>query len=186
MYNLGVLFTNARQSDLYEGVSGGPGASDPQGYRSHDRTWFLYTGFNQQVTRHADDVNRGLSVFYSLGLGDQRSNYLHWSTSTGIRYRGLFDARPDDWLGLGVSVVKLSDRYKDNQRYLNQMSGISDYHDPNYRPVPGHSVTAELYYRVNVTPWLQLQPGLQYWHHPAGVNETQDAWVTALKTVVTF
>ncbi|MBB1186355.1 carbohydrate porin, partial [Klebsiella pneumoniae] len=99
-----------RQSDLYEGVSGGPGASDPQGYRSHDRTWFLYTGFNQQVTRHADDVNRGLSVFYSLGLGDQRSNYLHWSTSTGIRYRGLFDARPDDWLGLGVSVVKLSDR----------------------------------------------------------------------------
>ncbi|WP_273876964.1 carbohydrate porin, partial [Serratia marcescens] len=68
----------------------------------------------------------------------------------------LFDARPDDWLGLGVSVVKLSDRYKDNQRYLNEMSGISDYHDPNYRPVPGHSVTAELYYRVNVTPWLQL------------------------------
>ena len=147
---------------------------------------FLYTGFNQQVTRHADDVNRGLSVFYSPGLGDQRSNYLHWSTSTGIRYRGLFVARPDDWLGLGVSVVKLSDRYKDNQRYLNQMSGISDYHDPNYRPVPGHSVTAELYYRVNVTPWLQLQPGLQYWHHPAGVSETQDARVTALKTVVTF
>ncbi|WP_162869185.1 carbohydrate porin, partial [Escherichia coli] len=63
VYNLGVLFTNARQSDLYEGVSGGPGASDPQGYRSHDRTWFLYTGFNQQVTRHADDINRGLSVF---------------------------------------------------------------------------------------------------------------------------
>lgn len=186
VYNLGVLFTNARQSDLYEGVSGGPGASDPQGYRSHDRTWFLYTGFNQQVTRHADDINRGLSVFYSLGLGDQRSNYLHWSTSTGIRYRGLFDARPDDWLGLGVSVVKLSDRYKDNQRYLNQINGVSDYHDPSYRPVPGHSVTAELYYRVNVTPWLQLQPGLQYWHHPAGVSETQDAWVTALKTVVAF
>ena len=67
VYNLGVLFTNARQSDLYEGVSGGPGASDPQGYRSHDRTWFLYTGFNQQVTRHADDVNRGLSVFTAWG-----------------------------------------------------------------------------------------------------------------------
>lgn len=186
VYNIGVLFTNASQQDLYEGVSGGPGASDPNGYRSHDRTWFLYSGFNQQVTRHPDDANRGLSLFYSLGLADQRSNYMHYSTSTGIRYRGLFDARPDDWLGLGVSMVKLSNHYRDNQRYLNQVNNATGYNDPNYHPVPGHSVTAELYYRFNVTPWLQLQPGVQYWHHPAGVNETQDAWVTALKTVVTF
>ncbi|ANS40623.1 carbohydrate porin [Serratia inhibens] len=186
VYNIGVLFTNARQQDLYEGVSGGAGATDPNGYRSHNRTWFLYSGFNQQVTRHRGDASRGLSLFYSLGLADQRTNYMHYSTSTGIRYHGLFDARPDDWLGLGVSMVKLSDHYRDNQRYLNQINQATDYQDPNYRPVPGHSVTAELFYRFNVTPWLQLQPGLQYWHHPAGVSETQDAWVTALKTVVTF
>lgn len=107
-----------------------------------------------------------MSLFYSLGLADPRSNYMHYSTSTGIRYRGLFDARPDDWLGLGVSMVKLSDHYRDKQRYLNQLNNATAYNDPNFRPVPGHSVTAELYYRFNVTPWLQLQPGLQYWHHP--------------------
>lgn len=186
IYNLGVLFTNAEQQDLYRGVSGGPGATDPDGYRTHDRTWFLYTGFNQQVTRHADDANRGLSVSYSLGVGDKRSNYIHYTTSASVRYRGMFDARPNDWLGLGVSMVKVSDSYKDNLRYLNQINNASSSSDPNYYPIPGHSVTAELYYRVEVTPWLQLQPGLQYWHHPGGVSDTQDAWVTALKTVVTF
>jgi len=34
--------------------------------------------------------------------------------------------------------------------------------------------------------WLELQPGIQYWHHPAGIARTQDAWVTERKTVVTF
>ncbi len=37
-YNLGVLYTNAPQSDLYTGKSGGPGATDPQGYAQHDST----------------------------------------------------------------------------------------------------------------------------------------------------
>ncbi|MCQ4033926.1 hypothetical protein FK513_28700, partial [Klebsiella pneumoniae] len=31
-YNLGVVWTNAPQSDLYSGKSGGAGATDPQGY----------------------------------------------------------------------------------------------------------------------------------------------------------
>ncbi|MDN0119885.1 carbohydrate porin [Yersinia frederiksenii] len=186
IYNLGVLYTNAQQRDLYTGVSGAAGATDPNGYRYHNNTWFFYGGFNQQVTKHQDDASRGLSVFYSMSLADQRTNYMHYAAATGIRYRGLFDSRPQDWLGLGVSMVKLSDYYKDNQRYMNQVNNVSDYANPSYSPVPGHSVTAELYYRFRVTSWLELQPDLQYWHSPAGVNHTQDAWVTGLKTVITF
>lgn len=41
-YNLGVVWTNAPQSDLYSGKSGGAGATDPQGYAEHDSTWFMY------------------------------------------------------------------------------------------------------------------------------------------------
>lgn len=37
-YNLGVVWTNAPQSDLYSGKSGGAGATDPQGYAEHDST----------------------------------------------------------------------------------------------------------------------------------------------------
>lgn len=186
IYNVGVLYTNAEQRDLYTGVSGAAGATDPNGYRYHNNTWFFYGGFNQQVTKHQDDASRGLSVFYSMSLADQRTNYMHYAAATGIRYRGLFDSRPQDWLGLGVSMVKLSDHYKDNQRYMNQINNVSDYANPSYSPVPGHSVTAELYYRFRVTSWLELQPDLQYWHSPAGVSQTQDAWVTGLKTVITF
>ncbi|WP_158781554.1 carbohydrate porin [Pantoea sp. BAV 3049] len=186
IYNLGILFTNAPQQDLYAGKSQETGADDPQGYRQHHRTWFLYSGFNQQLTRHQDDATRGLSTSWSLGLGDQRTNPLHVATAVSLRYSGLLNARPKDWLGLGFSWIKMSNSYRHNQETLNQLQGVDDYSNPLYQPLAGHSVNAELYYRIHATSWLQLQPGLQYWHRPGGVKETQDAWVTGLKTVVTF
>lgn len=186
IYNLGVLFTNAPQQDLSEGKSQSNGATDPEGYGSHDRTWFMYTGFNQQITQRDGDPNRGMSVSYSLGLGDQRSNYIHYSQAASMRYRGLFDARPDDWLGVGVTYIKMSDHYRQNQTNINDFNQVDDYGNPLYRPVPGHSVNADLYYQIKVRPWLILQPDLQYWYRPAGIKETQDAWVTGLKAIVTF
>ncbi len=73
-----------------------------------------------------------------------------------------------------------------NQRYMNQLSGATDYNDPAWQPVAGHSLNGELYYRFRPVSWLELQPGLQYWHRPGGVAQTQDAWVVEWKTVVTF
>ena len=185
-YNLGVVWTNAPQSDLYSGKSGGAGATDPQGYAEHDSTWFMYAGLNQQITRHADDPLRGMSVSLSGSLSDQRSNYIHSAVAASMRYRGLFDARPEDWIGFGLTWIDMSSHYARNQRYMNQISGATDYNDPAYQPVAGHSLNGELYYRFRPVSWLELQPGLQYWHRPGGVAQTQDAWVAEWKTVVTF
>lgn len=185
-YNLGVVFTNAPQTDLYRGRSGGAGASDPGGYASHNRTWFLYAGLNQQLTRHQDDASRGLSTSFSMSLADQRTNYMHSVYAASLRYRGLFDARPEDWIGFGLTWTDMSSQYARTQRYMNTIGGVSDYHDTAYHPVPGHSLNGEFYYRFRPVSWLELQPGIQYWHHPAGISHTQDAWVTELKTVVTF
>lgn len=186
IYNLGVIFTNAPQTDLYRGKSGGPGVDDPDGYAHHNRTWFLYSGFNQQITRHKDDPLRGLSTSFSMSLSDQRSNYIHSEFAGTLRYRGLFDARPEDWIGFGMTYIDMSNHYARNQQAQNDLSGITDYSNPGYRPVPGHSINGEFYYRFRPVKWLELQPGLQYWHHPGGISRTQDAWVTTLKTVVSF
>lgn len=186
IYNLGLLFTNAPQQDLYAGRSVSGGAWDPEGYRVHRRTWFLYSGFNQQITRHKADAARRLSASWSLGWGDKRSNPLHVVTAASLRYSGLFDARPQDWLGLGFSWIKMSESYRRNQQALNQVQNASQYSDLLFQPLVSHSVNAELYYRVHATNWLQLQPGLQYWHRPGGLKDTQDAWVSTLKTTITF
>ncbi|PKB89568.1 porin, partial [Ewingella americana] len=186
IYNLGLLYTNSPQTDLSEGKTQSVGATDPEGYRKHSSTWFMYTGFNQQVTQRGDDPNRGMSVSYSLGLGDQRSNSIHYTQAASMRYRGLFDARPDDWLGFGMTYIKMSNHYRQNQENLNDIYQVDNYGNPLYTPLSGHSVNADLYYQIKVRSWLILQPDLQYWYRPGGVKETQDAWVTGLKAIVTF
>ncbi|MDW8846243.1 carbohydrate porin [Erwinia sp. MMLR14_017] len=186
IYNLGMLFTNAAQQDLFAGKSMEAGATDPKGYRIHNRTWFFYSGFNQQLTRHQDDATRGLSGSLSLGVADARSNPLFLTVAGAFRYHGLLDVRPEDWLGLGVSWIKMSKSARHNQQYLNDVQATDEYSNPLYHPLQGHSVNAELYYRLHAANWLQIQPGLQFWHRPGGVKQTQNAWVTGLKTVITF
>ena len=127
-----------------------------------------------------------MSLSLSHGQGDRRSNYLHSVTAASIRYRGLFDARPEDWIGLGVSYINISHHYARAQQIKNELHGIHDATNPYYSPVPGHALNAELYYRFRPLSWLELQPDLQFWHRPGGIKSTQDAWVTGLKTVVFF
>ncbi|EMB6256166.1 carbohydrate porin [Serratia marcescens] len=185
-YNLGILFTNATQVDLYSGKSENAGATDPNGYKDYRRTWFMWGGMNQQITRHEDDPNRGLSAAFNFSLADQRTVPRHSILAAALRYRGLFDARPEDWIGIGISHVDVSKHYARNLAYQNQVNGVSDYNDPLYLPVPSNSTNMELYYRYRPVTWLELQPEIQYWHAPAGVKETQDAVVLALKTYITF
>ncbi len=96
VYNVGVLFTNAHQFDLSSGKSQESGLNDPQGYKSYNRTWFLWAGMNQQITRHLDNSNRGLSISWSMSYSDQRTNPYNIVTTASARYRGMFDVRPED------------------------------------------------------------------------------------------
>ncbi len=177
-YNIGALFTNGERADLYQG-----GSAERQ---YHDHTWYMYTSFNQQITRHQDDANRGLSLSNSFGWADERTMAFKYVNSAALRYRGLFDARPDDMMALGITYIQASSHYQRNQNYYNELNDASGINDPLWKPVPGHSVDLAMYYRVQVTPWLAIQPEVQFWKNPAGLSETPDAWVGALKTTVTF
>ncbi|WP_392559417.1 carbohydrate porin [Orbus mooreae] len=173
VYNIGVLYTNAKQHDLYKD-------------RSYNNTWFMYAGFNQQLTQHANDPNRGLSLAISGSYHDERTNFMKYVISGSLRYRGLLDARPEDWIGIGISYTDLSDHYIKKQQLQNEQLNITDYNDPLYSPVPSSALNMEFYYRFRVTSWLEIQPDLQYWHNSGGLSETSDAFVLGLKTVITF
>lgn len=178
LYNIGVMYNNAKQYELYTA----PGDET----KTHRNTWFMWSGFNQQITRSDDALNRGMSVAGGFALGDQRTDPFHVAASVSLRYRGLFDALPNDWIGLGASYLDMSKYQARTQRLQNELNGVDDYNDPSYTPVVGHSVQLDLYYRFRPVSWLDIQPDIQYWIRPSGVKETQDAVVVGLKTAVRF
>ncbi len=114
-YNLGVVWTDAPQSDLYSGKSGGTGATDPQGYAEHDSTVYV------RRPEPADHPPRrrpaaGMSVSLSGSLATSAAT-IHSAVAASMRYRGLFDARPEDWIGFGLTWIDMSSHYARNQRY---------------------------------------------------------------------
>ncbi len=128
-----------------------------------------------------------MSVSLSGSLSDQRSNYIHSAVAASMRYRGLFDARPEDWIGFGLTWIDMSSHYARNQRYMNQISGATDYNDPAYQPVAGHSLNGELYYRFRpVSLGWSCSRACSTGTVRAASRRPEDAWVVEWKTVVTF
>ncbi|MDN6875711.1 carbohydrate porin, partial [Pseudomonas citronellolis] len=104
----------------------------------------------------------------------------------GMVYKGLFDARPKDDIGLAVARIHINDDVTKHQKQINEVSGIDDYDNPLFQPVQHSEYDAELYYGVHVTNWLTVRPNLQYIKHPGGVYEVDNALVAGLKIQSSF
>ncbi|MBA6432878.1 carbohydrate porin, partial [Pseudomonas aeruginosa] len=137
----------------------------PQGLTGNDfksrgskHGWWVVA--QQQVTSHNGDASRGLSLFANLTVHDKATNVVDNYQQLGVVYKGPFDARPKDDIGLGIARIHVNDDVKKRQRLVNQVNGIDDYDNPLYQPLQDTEYNAELYYGVHVTDWLTVRPNL--------------------------
>ena len=98
-----------------------------------------------------------------------------------------FPGRDNDQLGIDIDVAKVSSRAADLDRDTAFFTATPF-------PVRGTEELIELTYQAQVTPWLQLQPDLQYVINPgAGVQNPDDptrnlsnALVAGVRAITTF
>ncbi|OPD76975.1 porin, partial [Pseudomonas aeruginosa] len=146
--------------------------------RGSKHGWWVVA--QQQVTSHNGDASRGLSLFANLTVHDKATNVVDNYQQLGVVYKGPFDARPKDDIGLGIARIHVNDDVKKRQRLVNQVNGIDDYDNPLYQPLQDTEYNAELYYGVHVTDWLTVRPNLQYIKQPGGVDEVDNALVAGI------
>ncbi|WP_411567258.1 carbohydrate porin [Pseudomonas sp. KU43P] len=94
----------------------------------------------QQVTAHDGDPQRGLSLFANVTVPDRETSQVGHFLQAGLTYKGLFDARPQDDIGVGVARIHTNSRYRDNQRLVNASNPQTDYDNPGYQPLQGNEV----------------------------------------------
>ena len=73
----------------------------------------------------------------------------------GIVYKGLIPGRDEDVLGAGVAWAK-----------LNRSGALQE-------------TAVELFYKARITPWMSLQPDVQYIASPSGIH--RDALAVGLR-----
>jgi porin len=130
----------------------------------------FYLNFDQMLYREKRQDTQGLGLFFRYGRRDDGDvNRISDFWSLGLQYEGLIPGRDEDVAGFGVYSAHSSHRYRRevNSEFLRETG-------------------YELYYRIQVTRWLQLTPDLQYIARPGALSSTDDAFVVGLRARVTF
>jgi porin len=188
-YKLGFWFDTAGfPNQRYDTL--GLSLADPatNGIARTNRTNFsLYGLLDQMIWRPAADSPRSLNVFLrAMGSPGDR-NLISFSVNGGLNLKAPLTGRDDDTLGIGFGIAKVSSGAAGLDRDTAFYSGA-------YYPVRSTETFIELTYQAQVTPWLQIQPDLQYFHQVGGgvLNPTnpdrkiKDSVVIGVRTMITF
>ncbi|MDG2054603.1 MAG: carbohydrate porin [Phycisphaerales bacterium] len=122
--------------------------------------WLLYGG--QTIWAPSEEIAKqggGVVVFGQLGWSDPDKNPVNWSANAGISATGVVPGRPADSLGLMGGYSSFSEN---PDIYLSPSTS-----DTNGSPGGGEGFL-EAYYLYQATPWLQVQPGIEWYSTPSG------------------
>ncbi len=125
----------------------------------------FYLSFDQALFRENSQDDQGLGAFFRYGWADRDVNDLCGFWSTGFQYQGVIPSRDDDVLGVGYANGKRGD-------------------NPDF--TAHHEQAWEFYYSVQLTPWLQITPSLQYLNHPGMDRDISDAVVAGIRAQMEF
>jgi len=138
---------------------------DGSGSESDDLGFYLSLCQLIWLENDAPQDTQGLALFARYGLADDKVNELHYFYSLGCQYQGLLPCRDNDVLGLAVAQGRLS---SDASATASRETAI------------------ELYYNIQIAPWLSLTPSLQYIANPGADQSTDDATLLALRAQMAF
>ena len=122
----------------------------------------------------ADSENAaGLGAFTRIAFQPPDRNSISLYADAGLVYRGIVPSRRDDSLGIALGLAKLSSGAIESQR----IAGASN---------PGYSVVLEAAYHAQITPWLCVQPDVQYIVRPGASGDTPDAVLLGVRCTLQF
>ena len=133
---------------------------DLDGSPAHTGSYGVHLGAEQMVLREnpcADEDDQGLGVFIQYGWCPEDRNEVPNYIGGGMVYKGLLRCRDEDLIGLAFAHAIFSDLL------VNQSA----------------ETNIELFYKAQLTPYLMIQPDLQYVASPSGMY--RDAFVAGLR-----
>ena len=138
---------------------------DP-GTRVFDENYGAYLLLDQQVyTEHRSKNDRqGLRAYFQLSWAPSDRNLIEWRVGGGLLYTGLIPRCDRDELGFGVINANVTDDLRSQ--------GLTD------------ETNIEWFYKIQLTPWMSLQPDIQYVINPGG--DGRNAVALGVRSVMFF
>ncbi len=178
-YRVGMYYSSVR-GDNYSTYSNGQ-------YDQQNHSYGGYLLLQQQLTSMEGDNQRGLGVVVQAVMNDHKTSKTDNYQSLALVWKGPFDLRPKDEIGVGAARIHVNDDYGKMLRQTNQENGVNDYDNPTYLPIQsGSEYNYEIYYNAHLTNWLNLRPNLQYVASPGAVSEVKNAFIGGISANINF
>lgn len=162
-YKIGIMTQNIHSGFYHEFSSG------------KERTTHvaIYCVMDQELRKVEGCTARNLGVFLRLYGASPEISTTDFYTDFGFNYTGLIPCRSDDIFGFGVCYTHLS----------QQASDISVRHGGS---ALGSETGLEITYKAKLSPWLYVQPDLQYTLEPGGNKSGANALILGVRSDITF
>jgi len=140
---------------------------DGQGSFEKRDNYGIYGLAEYQIFREGSHRYQGLSVFVRVGMANEEVNQFDLYTGGGLVYTGLISGRDEDQVGLAVAVAHNGDDFRQaNPGFQNE------------------EIALEGTYRIQVNPWMSVQPDVQYIINPTADASADDAFVIGTRVEV--
>lgn len=133
----------------------------------------VYFLLDQTLYYEKKDPDQKLTAFFRYGIAESNVNRFNYYIGGGLTYTGLIPNRDADQLGLAIASAHNGGKYQRAQRQAAT-------------PVKNSETVVELTYRIQATPWLSLQPDIQYVFNPDTDRTLDNALVTFIRFEVIF
>lgn len=123
----------------------------------------FYAIYDQTLYRESGKDDEGLGFFVRAAYSPTRSSLIDAYVDAGLAYKGLFEGRDDDTVGVSLAHARISDDARRADRDTILYTGV---------PMPRRraETVLEATYQAVVVPGFTVQPDLQYVFHPgAGI-----------------
>jgi porin len=137
----------------------------------------VYVNFLQQINGRSG--GRGASVFLNITQADKETSTMDRQIALGLEYKGPFDARPDDSLGIAIGSNHVNARIASGVRAVDAATGATT-------PTAGYETVGEVFYAWKPLRYLSLQPNVQVVRHPGGISSNEAVVVIGLRTSADF
>jgi porin len=124
----------------------------------------------QTVFREKDESSQGLTLFFRYGVANGDVNTLDYSSSLGLRYKGLLPGRDEDEFGI----------------LLTRGHAGAKFRQAAATPLANNETALEITYRAKLTPWLAIQPTVQRISNPGHDPALGDAWIAGARFEIAF
>lgn len=188
-YKLGFWYDTARFPDQAVDTAGrslaNPAGTGIPAQRGHD--YSLYAVADQTVWQSKANKARTLNVFArAMGAPGDR-NLIQYFFNGGVTLTDPLPGRDDDAAGIDLGIGKVSSAAAAYDRAVGFYTGTP-------YPVRGIETLIEATYQIQVAPWWQIQPDIQYVANPGGgipdpadpARKLRNELIVGVRTNVTF